>query len=83
MLQIRRIEGRETIEHQGRRFDLVSESWTAEIATPWLAIGYSYRRPQLVSDASGATAIRDHLMVARLVAIAALALTILVRRMQP
>ena len=83
MLQMRRTQGRETIEHQGRRFHLVSESWTAEIATPWLALGYSYRRPQLVSDASGTTVIRDHLMVARLVTVAVLAATILVRRMQP
>jgi len=83
MLQVRRTRGKATIEHQGRRFELVSESWTAELATPWLALGYSYRRPQLVSEASGTTAIRDHLMVARLVGSAILTLTILMRRIRP
>ena len=83
MLQMRRTQGKATIEHQGRRFDLVSESWTAELATPWLALGYSYRRPQLVSDSSGTTAVRDHLMVARLAATAILTLAILMRRMRP
>ena len=83
MLQMRRTEGRETIEHQGRRFDLVSESWTIRIAMPRVALGYSYRRPQLVSDDSGPTTIRDHLMLARIAAIALLTLTVLIRRMRP
>jgi hypothetical protein len=80
MLQIRRTEGREEVEHGGRTFTLVSESWTIGVTTRRLGLGWTYRRPRSVEGGPRPTPIRDHLMTARIVAVLLLATTVLIRR---
>ncbi len=83
MLRIHRTEERLELDQEGRPFTLVSESWTIGVAAPWLGIGWSYHRPRSVEGESGPTHIRDHLMMARLVAVLAVAVSVLIRRRQP
>jgi len=83
MPQLGHTQTREILEHQGRSFTLVSEVWTGRFSTRWGGLGYTYQRPLLVDGGPATTHIRDHLMIARLAAIALLALTVFVRRIRP
>lgn len=83
MPQLRRTETRETLEHQGRSFALVSELWTVRVSTRWGAAGYTYQRPLLVDGGPATSKVRDHLMIARLAALALVTLTVFVRRIRP
>jgi len=80
MLQIRHTEGRQEIEHGGRTFTLVSESWTVGVITPWSGLGWSYCRPRSVAGGPEPTRIRDHLMLARISGLLLLTVTVLIRR---
>ncbi len=80
MLQIRRREGRERVEHRGRTFILVSHTWAVRLATLWLGLGWAYHRPKSVDHGPGQTKIRDHLMLARITAVLLLVATALIRR---
>ena len=82
MLRIHRTERREKVEATGRKFTLVSQSWTVRLALPAAGGAWSYHRP-LRLEVGGATfAIRDHLMIARIGAVLILITTILTTRRQ-
>jgi hypothetical protein len=83
MPQLRRTQTRETVEHQGRSFALVGELWSVGVSTRWGALGYTYQRPRLVDGGPATTNIRDHLMIARLAAVALVTLTVFGRRIRP
>lgn len=80
MLRIRRTDEREVIGYDGRAFTLVSRTWTVHLTAPGLGLGYWYRRPLAVEGPSLTVNIRDHLMLARIAALALLAASALIRR---
>lgn len=80
MLRIRRTDEREVIDCDGRAYTLVSRTWTVHLAALGLGLGYSYRRPFAVEGPSLTVTIVDHLMFARMAALALLAASALIRR---
>jgi hypothetical protein len=64
------------LEQSGRSVTLVAAQLTAAVTTPWFGAAASYcfpRRAELGRGNKDAVPIRDHVMVARIVGIAAVA----------
>lgn len=62
----------ERIEVEGRIVDLVSHETWARVTGPGFGWGLSYRRPvRVVTDGGEGAPVRDHVMIARAVALIA------------
>ncbi len=80
MFRVTRNEAQTVLDVSRRNVTLSSRTWTVTATGPWLGAVASYQRPQSVEDGIRRRIV-DHLMLARLVGLAAVAIALLSRRM--
>jgi hypothetical protein len=83
MISLTKTDAREDLALSGRTFTLVSRTWAFSFQTSWFGLGANYRRPhRLEAEDEPSRQIHDHLMLARLGALALLILAMVARRVR-
>ncbi len=80
MVRVTKTDALEILTVSGRTVTLASQSWSFSFRTPWFGGGASYYRPHSIEDGATRRRIHDYVMLARVAALAALAVTVLLRK---